>query len=117
MKESTTRRQFIGASSALISGLVLSSNKILSAPAYIRDLTNNKSFINGVQIGVITYSFREMPDQSAEATLKYILDSGVNAVELMGGPAESFAGAPKNPVNINLFYPLLRKRYEKKEMS
>jgi sugar phosphate isomerase/epimerase len=52
------------------------------------------SLIDGVQIGTITYSFRAMPDQSAEATLKYVLDSGLSAIELMGGPAESFAGAP-----------------------
>jgi sugar phosphate isomerase/epimerase len=53
------------------------------------------SLINGVQIGAITYSFREMLDQSAEATLKYILDSGMSAVEIMGGPVESFAGIPR----------------------
>jgi sugar phosphate isomerase/epimerase len=53
------------------------------------------SLINGVQIGAITYSFREMPDQSAEATLKYILESGLSAVEIMGGPVESFAGVPR----------------------
>jgi sugar phosphate isomerase/epimerase len=53
------------------------------------------SLINGVQIGTITYSYREMVDQSAEATLKYILDSGISAVELMGGPAETFAGIPR----------------------
>src|SRR6188474_1214538 len=53
------------------------------------------SLINGVQIGTITYSYREMRDQSAEATLKYILDSGISAVELMGGPAETFAGIPR----------------------
>ena len=35
-----------------------------------------------------------MPDQSAEATLKYVVDSGISAIELMGGPVESFAGAP-----------------------
>jgi sugar phosphate isomerase/epimerase len=35
-----------------------------------------------------------MPDQSAEATLKYIVDSGISAIELMGGPVETFAGAP-----------------------
>ena len=52
------------------------------------------SLIDGVQIGTITYSYRSMPDQSAEATLKYILDSGISAVELMGGPIESFGGAP-----------------------
>ena len=52
------------------------------------------SLINGVQIGTITYSYRSMPDQSAEATLKYIVDSGISAIELMGGPVETFAGAP-----------------------
>ena len=52
------------------------------------------SNMDGVQIGTITYSFRSMPDQSAEATLKYILESGISAIELMGGPVESFAGAP-----------------------
>jgi sugar phosphate isomerase/epimerase len=52
------------------------------------------SLINGVQIGTITYSYRSMPDQGAEATLKYILDSGISAIELMGDTAESYAGAP-----------------------
>src|SRR5262245_20357659 len=41
------------------------------------------SLISGVQIGTITYSYRQMPDQSAEATLKYIVDSGISAIELM----------------------------------
>jgi sugar phosphate isomerase/epimerase len=54
------------------------------------------SLIDGVQIGTITYSFRSMPDQSAEATLKYIVDAGISAIELMGGPVESFAGAPSS---------------------
>ncbi len=52
------------------------------------------SLVAGVQVGVITYSYRSMPDQSAEATLKYVVDSGISAIELMGGPVESFAGAP-----------------------
>jgi sugar phosphate isomerase/epimerase len=58
---------------------------------------NPNSLIDGVQIGTITYSFRSMPDQSAEAVLKYILDSGISAIELMGGPIESFGGAPTAP--------------------
>src|SRR5262249_51454555 len=32
------------------------------------------SVIDGVHIGTITYSYRSMPDQSAGATLRYILD-------------------------------------------
>jgi sugar phosphate isomerase/epimerase len=53
------------------------------------------SLINGVHIGTITYSYRSMPDQSAEATLKYVVDSGISEIEMMNGPAESFAGAPQ----------------------
>lgn len=51
------------------------------------------SLINGVQIGTITYSYRSMPDQSAEATLKYVVDSGISAIELMGGPVNAYARA------------------------
>jgi sugar phosphate isomerase/epimerase len=53
------------------------------------------SVIGGVGIGTITYSYRSMPDQSAEATLRYVLESGISQIELMNGPAESFAGAPQ----------------------
>jgi sugar phosphate isomerase/epimerase len=53
------------------------------------------SVIDGVRLGTITYSYRSMPDQSAEATLRYIVESGISQIELMGGPAESFAGAPQ----------------------
>jgi sugar phosphate isomerase/epimerase len=51
------------------------------------------SRINGVQIGTITYSYRSMPDQSAEATLKYTVASGISAIELMGGPVNDYARA------------------------
>lgn len=49
------------------------------------------SRIKGVQIGAITYSYRSMPDQSAEATLRYIVESGISAIELMGGPLNDWA--------------------------
>src|SRR5258707_354994 len=52
------------------------------------------SVIGGVSIGTITYSYRSMPDQSAEATLRYVVESGISQIELMNGPAERFAGAP-----------------------
>jgi sugar phosphate isomerase/epimerase len=62
--------------------------------AFVQAQAKPNSLIDGVQIGTITYSYRSMPDQSAEATLKYIVDSGISAIELMGAPVESFAGAP-----------------------
>ena len=52
----------------------------------------NSNF-NGVQIGAITYSFRSMPG-SAEDILKYAGKCGLSSVELMGDPAEKFAGMP-----------------------
>ncbi len=55
------------------------------------------STINGVRVGAITYSYRTMPDQSAEATLRYVVDSGISQIEFMGGPIEAFAGAPPAP--------------------
>jgi sugar phosphate isomerase/epimerase len=53
------------------------------------------STVNGVNLGTITYSYRSMPDQSAEAILRYVLDSGISRIEFMGGPVEAFAGAPQ----------------------
>lgn len=59
------------------------------------------SLIEGVQIGTITYSYRSMTSQTAESTLQYVVDSGISAIELMGGPVESFAGAPPQPERAN----------------
>jgi sugar phosphate isomerase/epimerase len=87
-----TRREFgklalAGVPAATVLG---SSESIFGAFAQAKP----NSLIDGVQIGTITYSFRSMPDQSAEATLQYIVEAGISAIELMGGPVESFAGAP-----------------------
>ena len=57
--------------------------------------TTPNSVLNGVHVGTITYSYRSMPDQSAQAILRYVLDSGIDAIEFMGGPVEAFAGAPQ----------------------
>lgn len=104
-----SRRKFIGSSILTASGIMAGMNSSFGAPAIIRNLGKPNSMINGVQIGAITYSFRSMPDQSAEATLKYVTDCGLSAIELMGGPAESYAGIPENPVDRGAFYGLMRK--------
>ena len=108
MKDSidTSRRQFLGTSLKGIGALALAP---IGMPAIVKSLGYSASKINGVTIGAITYSYRSMPDQSAEATLQYILDSGLSAVELMGDPAESFAGRPENPVDRRSFFGLMRK--------
>ena len=78
-----TRRDFgrIGLASGLASGF---GSKLMGA-------AKPNSKIKGVQVGTITYSYRSMPDQSAEATLQYIADSGISAIELMGGPVNDWA--------------------------
>lgn len=59
-------------------------------------LAKPNSKFGGVQIGAITYSFRTLPG-SAEQTLKYCLDCGISAIELMSNVAESYAGVPAAP--------------------
>jgi sugar phosphate isomerase/epimerase len=116
-EEKSSRRNFLTSSATLIAGSFLGAQPIFGAPAYIKNLIKPSSLIRGVQIGVITYSYRSMTDQSAEATLQYVLDSGISAIELMGDPAEIFAGKPKSPVDFRSVFPLMRKRNEKKEMT
>jgi sugar phosphate isomerase/epimerase len=93
-----SRREFGKLALAGLPGAMMlgNSESIFGPPSPFASAWQAKpnSLINGVQIGAITYSFRSMPDQSAEATLKYVVDSGISAIELMGGPVESFAGAP-----------------------
>jgi hypothetical protein len=89
-----TRREFGLLTLAGVPALVLGrSDSLFGALAQAKP----NSLVDGVQLGAITYSYRSMPDQSAEATLKYVVDSGISGIELMGGPVESFAGAPAGP--------------------
>ena len=108
-KLSVSRRKFLAASGTIAAGLVTTSNTVMGAPGILKFYGKHDSLIKGVQIGVITYSFRSMEDQSAEATLKYIKDCGISAIELMGGPAESFAGMPESNVDRRSYFGLMRK--------
>ena len=67
----------------------------LAALPASRLLAKPNSNFDGVQVGAITYSYRSMPGANdAEALLKYIVDSNVSAIELMGPAAEIYAGSP-----------------------
>ena len=68
-------------------------------------------------IGVQTYSFRTMEDQSPLAILEYIKESGVKHVELMGNHAEPFAGAPVSPMSDPAVMRVLYKRYKKETLT
>jgi sugar phosphate isomerase/epimerase len=117
MKSKSTRRQFIGTASALVAGSLLGSQTSFGMPNFINNLGKKGSTIKGVRLGLITYSFRDLPDQSAEATLDYIRQCGITNIELMGDPAESFAGAPKNPRDFRILLPIWRKRQQQQELT
>ena len=57
------------------------------------------SNVGGVQIGIITYSFRALPE-SAEDVLRYCTECGVSGIELMSSVAEGYAGAPPAPPRV-----------------
>jgi sugar phosphate isomerase/epimerase len=79
-----TRRDFGKLAAAALPIATLPAARLMAKP--------NSKF-GGVQIGVITYSFRALPG-SAEETLKYCLDCGISAIELMSDVAERYAGTP-----------------------
>ena len=91
-KENVSRRHFIGAGMIGAAGLALASKSSFANSIFAPAKPNSK--INGVQIGVITYSFRSMPG-SIEQILGYCVDCNINYIELMGEAAEAYAGAPK----------------------
>ncbi|WP_374950320.1 sugar phosphate isomerase/epimerase family protein [Mucilaginibacter sp.] len=90
--QNLSRRRFIGSSALAATSMLLLSKS--SFAGSLLSAAKPNSMINGVQIGVITYSFRSMPG-TAEDLLKYCIDCNINAIELMGDAAEAYAGAPK----------------------
>ena len=111
------RREFLIKSALGATGLALAPSWLQGAPALIKSWNKPDSLINGVQIGCITYSFRSLPDQSAEATLQYVKDCGISAIELMGDPAETFAGMPASPINRSRMFQLGGKQRRGEELT
>jgi len=89
-KFNLSRRRFITTSALATAGLAFTPVSELMAMAKKPD-----SNFGGVQIGAITYSWRQMPS-TAQDILKYCQEAGLSSIELMGNVAEGFAGLPKN---------------------
>jgi len=87
-----SRRELLGGAAAMAAATII-PRQVLGRSGG-RGAGKPDSNFNGVQIGAITYSFRSMPG-SADDILKYAVQCGLSSVELMGGPAEQFAGAPR----------------------
>lgn len=72
----------------VLAAMLMSSNSFAAG--------SKGSKFGGVQVGAITYSYRSMPEQTLEAVLGYIVQSGLSSVELMGDVAERYAGLPQS---------------------
>ncbi len=106
-KENTSgklsRRKFLGTAAFAATGTLLpsvlsygSNPKVVSKTGNTSDRIPNSQF-SGVQIGAITYSFRDLKG-SLEATLNACIEAGLSSLELMGTGVEDYLGAPKTPV-------------------
>ncbi|MEA5062408.1 hypothetical protein SDC9_74023 [bioreactor metagenome] len=90
-----SRRSFLGAAAVVTAASVIpfsascGSTVALAGRAVVPD-----SKFGGVQIGAITYSFRDMPG-GLETVLKACVDAGLSSVELMGTGVEDYLGAPR----------------------
>lgn len=73
-----------------ISTIVCFSTLTLNAQS-VSSKPNSK--FDGIQIGVITYSYRSMP-HDVDKLIDFCLASGISAVELMGDAVEEYAGKP-----------------------
>ena len=71
----------------------------------------------GVTIGVQTYSFRTMDDQSPLTILEYIKEAGIKNVELMGNHAEPYAGAPSSPIDDPAKRRIMFKQWRNQELT
>jgi len=84
-----SRRGFLGATAATAAAAVIPQRLWGQA-----GLAKPNSNFNGVQIGVNTYSYRDMPGKTAEPTLGYLLENGLSSVELQGGVINPYIKRP-----------------------
>lgn len=87
-----SRRELLGGAAAMAAATMIPQRSL--GRSISRRAGKPNSNFNGVQIGTITYSFRSMPS-TAEDILKYVVQCGISSIELMGDPAENFAGMPR----------------------
>lgn len=90
-KTAISRRKFIGTTAAAAAAISF-------APLVFSCSTGDSgSKFGGVQIGVITYSWRSMQGTAVDI-LKYCVEGGISSLELMGNVAEDYAGIPAMPI-------------------
>ena len=101
MNKNLSRRTFLGSSAAALATVSLApmATSCKTAPVVpsFPGIYEFGSKFGGVQIGAITYSWRNM-EPGLENIVKYCKESGISSIELMSGDLETFLGAPENPM-------------------
>jgi len=89
----TSRRSFLARATSLTAFAIVSP-RLWAADGASAPPSAGKpnSVFNGVRIGCITYSYRGGSINTAEETLKALLQDGISEVEMMDGPIRSYAG-------------------------
>ncbi len=103
VKEQVSRRKFLGGAAAVAAFSALPVNYAFGHAPRSKFSGKPDSNFGGVQIGAITYSWRDMPG-GVDNIIKYCTDSGVSSIELMSNDVEDYLGAPKNPM-MRMFGP------------
>jgi len=103
-KGSVSRRKFIettamAATALTVSPLTFQLKGSENNPDQVPMNKKPDSKFGGVQIGTITYSFRDLPS-GADKVLQYCVGAGISSIELMGDVAESYAGLPPSPTEM-----------------
>ena len=91
----TSRRKFLGitAMAAATFSIAPLSSGCSSVPPYVTGEGVPNSKFGGVQVGAITFSYRDVKG-GIEDIIKACVDSGVSSVELMSRGIEEWCGAP-----------------------
>ena len=104
MKNEISRRGFMSIIPITTIGLMLCKDSLFAKNSSVLAFSKPNSKFGGVQIGAITYSFRSMP-HDIDQLLKFCVDSNISAIEMMGDPAETFAGKPVSPIKMPVIPP------------
>lgn len=99
-EDNVSRRNFF-ASASIMSAILAAGPKSFSRAIDTAPTTGlgDCSKFGGVQIGAITYSWRDLPS-SIEDILKYCRECGICSLELMGDAIETYAGIPSGPADL-----------------
>ncbi len=104
-KKSLSRRKFLGSTAAVAAFSVMPVKLFGTGMPFVKDQAGSKPISNfgGVQMGAITYSWRDLPG-GVDNIIKYCKEAGISSIELMSNDAEEYLGAPKNPM-MGMFGP------------